>query len=83
MKKWIKIALLALIGAGVIGLGAAFFATKIYGFMFDSLLCVGILNLVNGLFMLFSEGGAKGVAMILLIGGAALTLFMTYALLFT
>jgi len=80
MYKVIKIVLLSLLGAGILAGGVAALVTGDLLWMKVSLLLVGAINLANGYFCM--HDGMKMGGIILLIGGAVLTLFMAGVLVF-
>ena len=71
---------LILAGIGVIVLAVLYFSTKNDLFMLGSLLCVGLVNVVNG--FIFSRNGARSSSTIFFIGGSLLSLLMLVAILF-
>ena len=83
MKTWMRIAIFSIVGAGIIALGVLFFTTRVMGYMYGSLMLVGLFNLANGIMLMFSDERYRTVALILTVGGGILLLFMGYALLFT
>ena len=79
MNKYLLIPLV-LAGAGVIAFAILYFSTQNALYAFASLLCVGLVNIVNG--FLFYKNGTHSVSTIFFIGGSLLTLLMMVVILF-
>ena len=77
-KKWLWIVLFILLGSCVALFAVLFFVNGNVQFMFASLLCIGMINVVNGI--VFMQRASKSVGAIFLVGGVALMLFMVVVL---
>ena len=77
MKK-INVILLILMAVTVVVFSVLYFSSGNLLFLKLGLLAIGILNILNGIIAV--KSGMSTVAVIYLVGGAALMLIMTYSL---
>ena len=76
--KKINVLLLILTAVIVVVFSVLYFTSGSLIFLKLGLLAIGVLNILNGIIAV--KSGMSAVAVIYLIGGAALTLIMTYSL---
>lgn len=78
MNKKANIAVLVLIAVVIVLFSILYFTSYNTAYLMIALLCIGILNIVNGAIAM--KSGARPAGVVLLAGGVVLTIFMAVVL---